>query len=88
MSKRPANVTFSRRYRGRVASSRKRKPPRKGQSGSGFFDTCKKIANTPLVKQLGKKALNFSSKPYKYRGSKVKNKTAKIISNQQVHNSH
>ena len=35
----PANATLARRYRGRVAAGRRRKAPRKGQRGSGFFDT-------------------------------------------------
>ena len=62
MSELPANVTLSRRYRGRVLSGRRRKPPRKLQSGSGFFDTFKKIAKNPLVKQLGKKISYFHFK--------------------------
>ena len=51
----PANVTMTSRYRGRVAAGRRRRPPRKNQRGSRFFDTLKKIAKNPLVKQLGKK---------------------------------
>ena len=35
----PANATLARRYRGRVAAGRRRKAPRKGQRGSGSFDT-------------------------------------------------
>ena len=33
----PANVTMARRYRGRLAVGRKRRPPRKGQSRNVFF---------------------------------------------------
>ena len=73
----PANVTMARRYRGRVAAGRRRTPSRKGQRGSGFFDNLKKIAKYPLVKQLGKKALPYPPKLYKYGTSKVKNKTAR-----------
>ena len=77
----PANVTLARRYRGRVTAGRRIRPPRKGQRGSGFFDTLKKIAKNPLVKQFGKKALTHAPKLYKYSASKVKNKTARKILN-------
>ena len=33
----PANVTMARRYRGRLAAGRKRRPPRKGQRRNGVF---------------------------------------------------
>ena len=69
----PANVTMARRYRGRVAPERSRRPPRKGQRGSGFFRTLKKIAKNPLVKQLGKKSLTYAPKLYKY-GTNLKTK--------------
>ena len=70
----PANVTLARRYRGRVATGRRKRPPRKGQRGSGFFDTLKKIARNPLVKQLGKKAPTYAPKLYKYAQAKLKTK--------------
>ena len=35
----PAYATLARRYRGRVAAGRRKKPPRIGQRGSGFFYT-------------------------------------------------
>ena len=60
-----ANVTLARKYTCRVAAGRRRRPPRKGQRGSGSFDTLKKIAKNPLVKRLGKKALTHAPKPYK-----------------------
>ena len=77
----PANVRLARRYRGRVAAGRRRRPPRKGQRGSGFFDTLKKIAKNPLVKKLGKKTLTYAPKLCKYGASKVENKTARKILN-------
>ena len=77
----PANVIMARIYRGRVAAGRTRKPRRKGQRGSRFFDTSKKIAKNPLVKQLGKKALTYAPKLHKYGASKVKNKTARKVLN-------
>ena len=60
-----ANVTLARKYRGRVAAGRRRRPPRKGQRGSESFDTLKKLTKNPLVKRLGKKALTHAPKPYK-----------------------
>ena len=77
----PANVPVKRRYRGRVVAGRRRRPLRKGQRGSGFFDTLKKLAKNSLVKQLGKKALTYAPKLYKYDASKVKKKTARKILN-------
>ena len=62
------------RYRGRVAAGRRRRPPRKSQRGSRFFDTLKKIAKNPLVKQLGKKAPTYAPKLYKYAQAKLKTK--------------
>ena len=41
----------------------------------------KKLQKNPLVKQLGKKALTYALKLYKYGTSKVKNKTARKILN-------
>ena len=70
----PANVIMARIYRGRVAAGRTRKPRRKGQRGSRFFDTLKKIAKNPLVKQLGKKAPTYAPKLYKYAQAKLKTK--------------
>ena len=72
---------MARRYRGGVAAGRTRKPPRKGQRGSRYFHTLKKIAKNPLVKQLGKKALTYTPKLHKYGASKVKNKTARKVLN-------
>ena len=72
----PANATLARRYRGRVAAGRTRRPLRKGERGR-FFDTLKKIAKNPLVKQYRKKALTYAPKLYKYGTSKVKNKRAR-----------
>ena len=80
MSELPANITMARRYRGRVAAGRRRRPPRKGQRGKGFFNTLKKIAKNPLVKKLGKKALTYAPKLYNYGTSKIKNKAANKVS--------
>ena len=77
---RPADVTMPRRYRGRVAAGRRRRPPRKGQRGKGFFDTLKIIAKNPLVKNtLEKTALTYAPKLYNYETRKIKNKTARKI---------
>ena len=76
-----ANVTMARRYRRRVAAGRRRRSPRKGQRGSRFYDTLKKIAKNPLEKQLGKKLETYAPKLYKYGTNKVKNKTARKILN-------
>ena len=76
----PVNITMERRYRGRVAAGRRRRPPRKGQRGKGFFNTLKKIAKHPLVKKLGKKALTYAPKLYNYGTSKIKNKAANKVS--------
>ena len=77
----PANATLARRYRSRVAAGRRRRPAREGQRGSGLFDTLKKVAKNPLVKQLRKKALTYAPKLYQYGASKIKNKTARKILN-------
>ena len=77
----PAKVTMARRYSGRVAPDRRRRRSRKGQRRSGFFYTSKKQQKNPLVKQLGKKALTYTPKLYKYGASKVKSKTARKILN-------
>ena len=84
----PANVTLARRYRGRVATGRRKRPPRKGQRGSGFFDTLKKIAKNPLVKQLGKKAPTYAPKLYKYAQAKLKTKQQEKFWIQQQQNSY
>ena len=79
---RPADVTMPRRYRGRVAAGRRRRPPRKGQRGKGFFDTLKIIAKNPLVKNtLEKTALIYAPKLYNYKTRKIKNKAARKIYN-------
>ena len=76
----PADVTMARRYRGRVAAGRRRRPPRKGQRGKGFFDTLKIIAKNPLVKNtLEKTALIYAPKLYNYKTRKIKNKAARKI---------
>ena len=78
MARHVTNVV--RRYRGRVAACRTRRPPRKGERGR-IFDTLKKIAKNPLVKEFRKKALTYAPKLYKYGTSKVKNKRARKILN-------
>ena len=71
---------MARRYRGRVAAGRRRRPPRKGQRGKGFFDTLKIIAKNPLVKNtLEKTALIYAPKLYNYKTRKIKNKAARKI---------
>ena len=62
----PANVIMARRYRGRLAAGRKRRPPRKGQRRNGVFLILwkKKIEKNPLVKKVGKKALTNAPKLY------------------------
>ena len=75
----PANVTMARRYRGRVAAGRRRRPPRNKQRGKSFFDILKKLAKNPLLKKLGNKALTYAPKLYNYGTSKNKNKTARKI---------
>ena len=78
MARHVTNVV--RRYRGRVAACRTRRPPRKGER-ERIFDTLKKIAKNPLVKEFRKKALTYAPKLYKYGTSKVKNKRARKILN-------
>ena len=78
MARHVTNVV--RRYRGRVAACRTRRPPRKGERGR-IFDTLKNIAKNPLVKKKKKKALTYAPKLYKYGTSKVKNKRARKILN-------
>ena len=80
----PANVTMARRYRGRLAAGRKRRPPRKGQRRNGFFLILwkKKIEKNPLVKKLGKKALTNAPKLYSYGTSKIKKKQQEKFYNQ------
>ena len=77
----PANVTLSRRYRGGVAAGRRRRPPKNVKEAAEFLILRKKQQKNPLVKQLGKKALTYAPKLYKYGASKVKNKTARNILN-------
>ena len=57
MARHVTNVV--RRYRGRVAAGRTRRPPRKGERGR-ICDTLKKIAKNPLVKEFRKKALTYA----------------------------
>ena len=77
----PANVTLSRRYRGGVAAGRRRRPPKNVKEAAEFLILRKKQQKNALVKQLGKKALTYAPKLYKYGASKVKNKTARNILN-------
>ena len=71
----PADVTMARRYRGRVAAGRRRRPPRKGQRGKGFFDTLKIIAKNPLVKNtLEKTALIYAPNYIITKQEKLKTK--------------
>ena len=61
MSELPANV----RYRGRVASGRRRKPPRKLQSGSGFFWHFQKNSKKSISKTTWEKNHLLSLENYR-----------------------
>ena len=55
----PANVTMARRYRGRLAAGRKRRPPRKGQRRNGvFLILWKKNRKKPTSKKTREKGSN------------------------------
>ena len=55
----PANVTMARRYRGRVAPERSRRPPRKGQKGRQHFE---KNSKKSISKTTWKKITDLRSK--------------------------
>ena len=78
----PPNVIMKRKYKRRAApKGGRRRPVRKKQRGCGFLSSLKKKANNPIVRQLGKnaleKAINYAPQLYNLGTSKIKNKTAR-----------
>ena len=69
---------MARRYRGRVAAGRRRRPPKKGQRGSGVLDTLKKNSKSYISKTTLEKARTYAPK---LGPSEVKNKTARNFLN-------
>ena len=67
---------MARRYRGRVAAGRRRRPPRKGQRGNGVLDTLKKNSKNYISKTTLEKALTYAPK---LGPSEVKNKKQEIF---------
>ena len=73
---------MKRNYKKRAApKSRRGRPVRKGQRGRGFLS--RKIAKNPLVRQMGKtaleKSINYAPELYNLGKSKIKNKTVRKI---------
>ena len=67
---------MARRYRGRVAAGRRRRPPRKGQRGNVVWDTLKKNSKSYISKTTLKKALTYAPK---LGPSEVKNKKQEMF---------
>ena len=83
----PPNVIMRRQNRRRVApKGRRRRPLRKGQRGRVFLSSLKKIAKTPLVRQIGKTALktalNYEPQLYNLGRSKIKTNQQERFYNQ------
>ena len=80
----PDNIIMKRKYKRRAApKSRRRRPVRKGQRGRGFLSSLRKVAKNPLVRQIGKtaleKSINYAPELYNLGKSKIKNKTVRKI---------
>ena len=75
---------MKRKYKRRAApKSRRRRPVRKGQRGRGFLSSLRKMAKNPLVRHVGKtaleKSINYAPELYNLGKSKIKNKTVRKI---------
>ena len=74
---------MKRKYKRRAAPKSRRRPVRKGQRGRGFLSSLRKIAKNPLVRQMGKtaleKSINYAPELYNLGKSKIKNKTVRKI---------
>ena len=69
---------MKRKYKRRAAPKSRRRPVTKGQRGRGFLSSLRKIAKNPLVRQMGKtaleKSINYAPELYNLGKSKIKNK--------------
>ena len=74
----PQNIVLRRTYRQRAAPRGRRRRVR-GQRACGFFDTIKKIAKNPAVRNLVKTGIRYAPKLYNYGVYERNDKTTRKI---------
>ena len=76
----PPHIVMRWEYR-QTAARRGRRRRRRGQQGQGIFYFIKKVAESPIIRSVAKKGLEYVPGIYHTLTKRVKNKTLKNILN-------